>query len=228
MGTVLTVHVCGRSTANAVIEEAFELAARLETKLSRFNPESDVFKLERGEAATEDTLNLLAKAEEICTVSRGAFTMYPGGSLDLTGIAKGYILDLLCELLSERLPGSEGSVNAGGDLRFFNTKTKRAAIRVGSVAREIEIQQDALATSSFMESDNNPASKTIYFQQPARGLRREYTVSVEAPTCAIADALTKVGWFASADVAQACAGRYRARILVFSPDGALIEHFAAS
>jgi thiamine biosynthesis lipoprotein len=91
--------------------------------------------------------------------------------LDLGGIAKGYAVDRAVDAL--RVAGVEqGCVNAGGDLRVFGPRAERVDVRVhdGSIVELLELADGALASSGGADR----------------------TVSIVAPRCVIADALTKV------------------------------------
>lgn len=146
--------------------------------------------------------------------------------LDFSGIAKGFIVDELCGFLSQRLATTSGIVNAGGDLRFFNSAEPQVEIRLGTataLSRQLTLEppHESVATSTFKEATSDPLSTTEYSLSPRAGLNAECTVTVLAKSCAVADALTKVGWFAAPPVAQKCAERFGARILVFNEAGAL-------
>lgn len=230
MGTFLTIHVRGSDDTNAV-SAAFELAAALEKLLSKFDPESDVSRFNRGERGSfsAEFEELLSFAFSLERSSAGAFRPFCAGQLDLSGVAKGFIVDRISDFLRARLPEASGSVNAGGDVRFFNSSDKELAIRVtADLGLRVKIERDALATSGFSEALDNPLSSTKYNLPPARGLNFSHTVSVEASSCAVADALTKVGWFAPASVVADCARVFSARVIVLTDRGDLVESFQAS
>ena len=115
-------------------------------------------------------------------------------AIDLGGIAKGYAVDRAVEILQARGLRS-GCVNAGGDLRLFGG---REAVHVrlpgapGRVMRLAEITDASLATTAGYFAPAGMASVV----DPRRGVlaERDISVSVSAPACALADALTKVVW----------------------------------
>lgn len=93
--------------------------------------------------------------------------------LDLSGIAKGYAVDLAMTRLRSR-GVTDAVVNAGGDLRVMGRGCERIALRAQAASLPdamIELSNGALATSA------------------APGLA---TVSVAARRCLIADAMTKI------------------------------------
>lgn len=117
--------------------------------------------------------------------------------IDLGGIAKGYAVDAAVESLLAH--GVEaGVVNAGGDLRVFggqahtlrirDPRDPAAAIPVASVC------DMACATSAW--ALNRPGPRTDHLVGPELGIGENapMSVTVFAPSCAAADALTKVVW----------------------------------
>lgn len=114
--------------------------------------------------------------------------------IDLGGIAKGYAVDSAFDALAE-LPVlfEQVSVNAGGDLRMLDWRGKIATMREpgrwsSAKFRPSNMQDAALATST--PGKGSPSSQ-IFNPQTDRFLRESQTVSVFAPRCVLADALTK-------------------------------------
>jgi thiamine biosynthesis lipoprotein len=114
-------------------------------------------------------------------------------ALDLGGIAKGYAVDRAVTALRST-GASAGLVNAGGDLRVFGSGVWMP-VRVRHPANP------ALAVSLFEVHDAAAATSADYFRTTrgaffdplSRRLRGAGgSITVVAPTCAMADALTKV------------------------------------
>jgi thiamine biosynthesis lipoprotein len=114
-------------------------------------------------------------------------------ALDLGGIAKGFAVDQAIEALA-RLGAEAACVNAGGDLRVFGDRDWPIALRRPDAPGEFvslpPIRNRALATTA----DSFAPHGAIV--DPASGESRSSprSVSVLAPTCMDADALTKVVW----------------------------------
>lgn len=118
--------------------------------------------------------------------------------LDLGGIAKGYAVDMAVSILRRhRIPA--GVVNAGGDLRVFGPRVERVHVRhPGQPACLVplaDVRDAALATSAGYFSEQRCGGRRVNalvnpLQQRPCSARR--SVSVQAPTCMLADALTKV------------------------------------
>lgn len=201
-----------------LLTEAFELAENLEKIFNLKDPQSAILK--SGNSA--ELAFVIRRALEFFEISEGAFNPWPDHKrhLDLNGIAKGYIVDRVAEFLQERQ--LRGMVNAGGDLRFFNTSEKKCILRLGTEAapifRQLELSQNALASSSVAERSGS----TVYSEKSLKG-----SVSVLADNCMTADALTKVGLFADKSIANKCALFYKAQILIFDQAGQMTEMFGS-
>ena len=144
--------------------------------------------------------------------------------IDLGGIAKGFAVDRAVSAL--KCAGVQsGVVNAGGDLRVFGLKSELVHLRHPDEpmrpARAIRLRERALATSG------------IYFAQKRRGRavvspllngrthrasRKLISISVAAPVCMAADALTKIV-FVMGEKSAALLGRYHADALLLERDG---------
>lgn len=142
--------------------------------------------------------------------------------LDLGGIAKGYAVDravdaalALADARGHRLDSI--FVNAGGDLRFHGAGAITIRLRdfddPARLTGVVEIPAGALATSSTRGLDG-PARRVSALVNPhgETPLPMGAGVSVTAPTCAVADALTKVALVAG-DSAHAVLARYGASIV---------------
>ena len=135
--------------------------------------------------------------------------------LDLSGIAKGFAVDRATDRL--RRGGSDGLVNAGGDLRVFGTEAQAITVRDPDAPQRLRplgsLADGACATSApyFSELGGNWSVR-----DPRGGAspRRYRSVSVLAPTCLRADALTKVVWVRGAEAAAPLLARLRAEAIV--------------
>jgi thiamine biosynthesis lipoprotein len=131
-------------------------------------------------------------------------------ALDLGGIAKGYAVDRA--VIALRAAGADaGLVNAGGDLRSFG-------FGVWTPVRLRHPRNPALAVSLLEVHDAAVATSADYFREgisalvdPCSRRLRAFggSITVVAPTCVLADALTKVVALAPAQAANILA-RYRA------------------
>jgi thiamine biosynthesis lipoprotein len=110
--------------------------------------------------------------------------------IDLGGIAKGYAVDRAVEILLDA--GAEQvRVNAGGDLRIAGPRAQPVHVRnaFGTIVAAVELADAAIATSSSVLASAIPAHGHGANRQAIDG---GATVSIVAPNCMVADALTKV------------------------------------
>jgi FAD:protein FMN transferase len=148
--------------------------------------------------------------------------------LDFGGIAKGYAVDCAIDALG-RYGITAGRVNAGGDLRVFGRRSELVHVRTGGpqgiVVPLVRVIDGAVATSAYGGQRRRIGGRWAtplidpHGRLPIMSTR---TVSVVAPTCMVADALTKVvalrgskaagmleAYGASATLLSPAAGRWR-------------------
>jgi thiamine biosynthesis lipoprotein len=137
MGTVFSFDVRGGEprAVRAALEEAVAGLHRADALFSTYREDSEVSRLARGElsvaecaAEMAEVLDLAAEAER---VSEGWFSPRYQGSLDPTGIVKGWAAERAARRLAE-VDGVCGvSVNGGGDVQLLGTPEPQRPWRVG-------------------------------------------------------------------------------------------------
>lgn len=143
--------------------------------------------------------------------------------IDVSGIAKGYAVDLAIKALQDS-GMSAGRVNAGGDLRLFGATAQTVHARhpqaPGDIIPLVELCTGAAATSAGYYAQRRHRGYMITplihpHTRKACGTTR--SVTVLAQDCVSADALTKI---VHADPAQASAvlARFNARALMLEHD----------
>lgn len=119
--------------------------------------------------------------------------------IDLGGIAKGYAVDLALNALRKtRIPFDQIVVNAGGDIRMLNWQGQYTTLRTpkrfgGTRLVDIDMQNTALATSV---PGRGSKSSTIINPHTHKRPKTRHSLTVFAPTCMVADALTKIMYLA--------------------------------
>ncbi|WP_426175331.1 FAD:protein FMN transferase [Massilia sp. TWR1-2-2] len=135
--------------------------------------------------------------------------------IDLGGIAKGYAVDLAIAALEQHRVGS-ACVNAGGDLRVIGDTDWPIAIRAPHdptvTGARLLLRNAALATSANYFAARGQVSPLVDGRdgQPRTDRR---SVTVRAPSCALADALTKVV-MASGDAYHPCIAGFGASAFI--------------
>ena len=114
--------------------------------------------------------------------------------IDLGGIAKGYAVDAAVDaLIAHEIP--HGMVNAGGDLRVFGDIEQVVSVRIPHAPTTVlpiaSLRNLGCATTARYYSSHVDGAIV-----GARSIAAAHydSVSVMAPSCAVADALTKVVW----------------------------------
>lgn len=115
--------------------------------------------------------------------------------IDLGGIAKGYAVDrAIAELAAAGV--EHALVNAGGDLRVLGLAPQPIHLRAadGRLEGVVMLADGALASSAnLLERRDGPQGVTVPHRGYAgRPVPFDYAVSVIAPTCVVADAMTKI------------------------------------
>lgn len=141
--------------------------------------------------------------------------------LDFGGIAKGHAVDRAIAAL--RAAGiAEAQVNAGGDLRVFGPMPQRIALRdpraPSQLSQVVELYDQALATTAPYYAGGVSARSLI---DPHRGepYAGADSISVVAPCCRTADALTKIALFAPKAIVERLLEQHEAQLLIQSPEG---------
>jgi thiamine biosynthesis lipoprotein len=195
-----------------MLAAAFAAVREAQACLSRFEADSDLARfhaLRRGESmlVRDTTRRVLEAAAELQSASEGAFDISLGSApegwhcdgnrlhkldnavrLDLGGIGKGQAVDAAVDALIAH-GCVAGWVNAGGDLRAFGDAELPIRLRdeaTGGARPFASLRDGAFATSHY-----GPGSRSQLANR-ARGLAPSAHVSVAAPLCLWADALTKV------------------------------------
>ena len=149
--------------------------------------------------------------------------------IDLGGIAKGYAVDAATVALIEH-GVTNGVVNAGGDLRVFGETEQHIQLRHPSNPGEqiaiANLRELSCATSGdyFVA---NPKKITNAPQTAIVGSRntnaeKHASITVIAPLCAVADALTKVLWLSGIDsaISRALLHKFAAESVALDSNGA--------
>ena len=121
--------------------------------------------------------------------------------IDLGGIAKGHAVDLAVAAV-QAAGATQGIVNAGGDLRVFGSRAETIWLRRadGQLGSSLEASNVAVASSSnlLFRRSLRGESHSPHIGYGRKAMLTGDAVTVTAPTCAFADAMTKVAMADSA------------------------------
>jgi thiamine biosynthesis lipoprotein len=145
-------------------------------------------------------------------------------TIDLGGIAKGFAVDRAVDALRDSgVPG--GVVNAGGDLRVFGAEPHAVHVRdprdPGRSICRIDVTDEALASTARrveLFDSSEPGCPAVIDPATRRPPGLIDGVTVRAPSCMIADALTKIVMISGTDAGQ-WLEYYQAGALLISADG---------
>ncbi|NNL65754.1 MAG: FAD:protein FMN transferase [Myxococcales bacterium] len=164
----------------------------------------------------------------------------PDLELDLSGIAKGYAIDLIAERLA-----AEGArdflVEIGGELRASGLNARGEAWRVaveqpmldrGRIQSVLELRDESIATSgSYRNFTTRGAERFAHILDPETGAPTEHTlvsVSVVAPTAMRADALATALFALGPERGFALAARERLPVLFLVAAGDHVRERASA
>jgi FAD:protein FMN transferase len=124
---------------------------------------------------------------------------HPNIRVDLGGIAKGFAVDQAVEVLRGSGAARSGLVNAGGDLAAFGQEAQLVHIRhprnPSRLVCRVDVTSEALASTARRFDPFHSADTTASAIIDPRSGRPATTIdgaTVRAPSCMIADALTKI------------------------------------
>lgn len=241
LGTLVEIRA---SAEPAAVAGAFDAIAQVHALMSFQDPASELSRLNRDAwrepvLVHPWTWRVLCAARWLHAHSGGAFdctvrdedaqarmdavALMPGRKvrfarrlrLDLSGIAKGFAVDRALDRLRRR--GEHAVVNAGGDLRVFGPDATPVAVRDPDQPHAMHplgtLSNGAFATSAPYYSEHE-GHWSVRDPQDGNSPRRYRSVSVLAPTCLRADALTKVVWLRGVEASQPLLARLRAGAIV--------------
>ena len=247
LGTFVEISADGASPAavHRAIDAAFHAVARIHRLMSVHDAASDLSRLNRAEPGRATALHpwtraVLRAALDLRTASGALFDVTagvspvrgggdpgfdllahgrarrtrPGVTIDLGGIAKGFAVDRAVVVLRSH-GATRGLVNAGGDLVAFGIPGALVAIRdprrLGRPLARVVVENAALASSGG-------GAATIVDPRPIAPRREILAATVTAPSCLLADALTKVVMIAGESAGPLLA-RYGAAALFLGARG---------
>jgi FAD:protein FMN transferase len=140
MGTVFSFDVRSPGVDDAAIDEAVQWLHWVDATFSTYRPESDIRRLGRGECQLDDCAPEVGEIIEACTrlgrETHGYFSAYASGSLDPSGLVKGWAIERASDLLVSA-GSTNHCVNGGGDVQCVGGAGPDQPWRVG-IAHPLE------------------------------------------------------------------------------------------
>jgi thiamine biosynthesis lipoprotein len=134
MGTVVSIDIRDSGSWNAAVDEVVTWLHHVDRVFSTYRPDSDISRIRRRELrvadADPDVPVVLDLCAQVQTRTGGYFTAMPNGTLDPTGLVKGWAVERASALLL-RHGSSNHAVNGGGDLQVVGESAPGCPWRVG-------------------------------------------------------------------------------------------------
>jgi len=121
MGTAIAVDIRDADSSQSALEDVFAWFRRVDDTFSTYKPESQVSRLGRGEitlaACDPDVAWVLDRCEDLRQATNGYFDAWAMGTLDPSGLVKGWSVEMASRMLAAR-GSTNHCINAGGDIRM--------------------------------------------------------------------------------------------------------------
>jgi thiamine biosynthesis lipoprotein len=134
MGMPVTLEVVDAAASDSLLAEVFDYFQYVDDKFSTYKTESEISRLNRGELkfadASDDMKLIFELAEQTRRESNGYFDIHHNGTIDPSGIVKGWAIYNAAEILRNK--GFENFyVDAGGDIQAFGKNAQGEKWSVG-------------------------------------------------------------------------------------------------
>ncbi len=194
MGMGVVVDVRDAAVEEAAVDEVFDWLRFVDDTFSTYKPESEISRIGRGELSQEDAHpqvgDVLERCEQLREDTHGYFDSEAGGSLDPSGLVKGWAVDRAAEIL-EDAGARNFAIYAGGDIVVRGRPSTGDRWHVGirhphrahRVAAVVEADDLAIATSGAY-------ARGEHVLDPHTGLAPTglLSVTITGPELATADA----------------------------------------
>jgi thiamine biosynthesis lipoprotein len=194
MGMGIVVDVRDARVDEEAVDGVFDWLRVVDETFSTYKPESEISRIERGELSPDDAHpdvgEVLGRCEQLREDTRGYFDSEAAGSLDPSGLVKGWAVDRAAAILEEA--GAENfAIYAGGDVVVRGCASPgqpwhlgiRHPHRADRVAAVVAATDLAIATSgAYARGDHVVDPHT---GRPPSGL---LSVTIAGPELATADA----------------------------------------
>lgn len=224
MGTAFSVDVRDPGDWRTAIAEVVTWLHHVDTVFSTYKPDSDISRMRRGElrlaAADPDVATVL----ELCAITQGMtggyFTAMHDGTIDPTGIVKGWAIEQASALLLRHGAGNH-AINGGGDVQLCGEAAAGKPWTVGitdpldrqRVLTTVSGRDFAIATSGTAERGNHLTNP--FTGRPATTL---LAATVVGPSLTFADAYATAAFVMGTDALRWSNSLPDYHVLTVTPD----------
>ena len=167
MGTVVSIDI--PDADKGVFEECFHIFHSIDKIFSTYKATSEVSMYNNGKLSLDEATASFTKVFDACTeykkLTNGFFDAYYGNRYDPSGYVKGYAIDQVGKMLTQK-GYSTYLINAGGDIlaqanepEFWNIAISDPS-DTGKIVANMKLDSAAIATSGTYERGNHIMSPT--------------------------------------------------------------------
>jgi thiamine biosynthesis lipoprotein len=202
MGTVFSLDLRDAAVGPEALDEVVRWWHWVDEVFSTYRPESAVSRLGRGEIRLDQCPPEVAEVLDLCAQvqrrSDGWFTALPGGTLDPSGLVKGWSVERASAMLVGAGSGAH-AVNGGGDVRCVGSPAPGTPWQIG-IAHPLRPGELAavVAGHDFAVATSGTAERGYHVLDPYTGRPADQLASVTL----IGDDLTWVDAYATAALAM--------------------------
>lgn len=205
MGTVFTIDVRGPGPWDAAVAEVVVWLHKVDAVFSTYKSDSDISRLRRGEIDLAEADADVAAVLDLCVAveaeTNGYFTASWDGSVDPTGLVKGWAIERASEIL-RRHGSCNHNVNGGGDIQLAGESAPGQPWRVGIVDPLDQTRVLTVVTGrDFAVATSGTAERGEHIVDPVRAARPAElaAVTVVGPSLTRADAYATAAFAMGAD-----------------------------
>lgn len=202
MGTVFTIDIRDAGEWTDALREVVAWLHHVDVVFSTYRADSDLSRLVRGTATIGELDATVADVLELCVQAQrdtsGYFSPFPAGSLDPTGLVKGWAIERASDLLRGHASANH-AVAGGGDIQLAGEAAPGEPWRVAIAdPRNPAAVLGVVAGHDFAVATSGTAERGEHIVVPFTGrpARELASATVVGPRLSLADAYA-TGLFAS-------------------------------
>jgi thiamine biosynthesis lipoprotein len=202
MGTVFSLDLRDPAVAPTALEQVVRWWHWVDEVFSTYRPDSAVSRLGRGEIRLDECPAEVAEVLDLCAQAQrrsdGWFTAVPGGTLDPSGMVKGWSVERASAMLAAAGSAAH-AVNGGGDVRCVGSPSPGTPWQVGIAHPQRAGELAAVvAGHDFAVATSGIAERGCHVLDPYTGRPADRLASVTL----VGDDLTWVDAYATAALAM--------------------------